>query len=97
MVRFLLFFFMRSRSCSSRSFGKTSGRTLSITLGRIGSRGFRSHDCVSAGLSRYMRHSRTEYLVILKYRRMGGMVTHEPSVSYDVEVEVEVGKQSDES
>jgi hypothetical protein len=39
-----LFFFVRSRSFSSRSFGNTNGLTLSITLGKTGSLGLSSHE-----------------------------------------------------
>lgn len=46
VLRFLL------RSFSSRSLGRTSGRTLSMTLGSTGFRGFSSQGCASAGLSR---------------------------------------------
>lgn len=46
----------------------------SMTCGRMGFRGFRSHDCASAGLSKYILHSRTEYFVILRYRRMGAIL-----------------------
>lgn len=51
MAFFLVLFFL-ARSRSSRSLGSTSGRTLSMTRGSAGSRGFSSHDWANAGLSR---------------------------------------------
>jgi len=68
---FVLFFL--ARSFSSRSLGRTRGRMLSMTRGRTGSLGLSSHEWARAGLSRYMRHSSTEYFVILKYRRIGAI------------------------
>src|SRR3954464_10327631 len=64
-----LFFFLPlpfALSFSSRSFGKTKGLIASNTRGRAGFSGFRSHLGPSAGFSRNMRHSRTEYLLIRK-------------------------------
>lgn len=80
LIPFFLVLRFRLRSRSSRNLGKTSGRTLSMTLGSTGLLGLSSQVWTSAGLSRYMRHSRTEYLVMRRYRRMGAMagwiVTH---------------------
>lgn len=46
-----------------------------MTRGRIGSRGLSSQLSASDGLSTYMRHSRTENFVILKYLRIGAIET----------------------
>lgn len=51
MPRFLVLF-LRLRSRSSRSLGRTKGRTASMTRGRTGSRWLSSQECARAGLSR---------------------------------------------
>jgi hypothetical protein len=49
------------------------GRIASIMRGKTGSALRRSHVSDKAGLSRYIRHSRTEYFVMRRYRLIGAM------------------------